>query len=107
MYIISNVFQSVSQSVGQSVSQSVSQSIIQSTPHINGSWTIVIVHASYQAIITITCNKHLYLKLRVVVSTAAFYARARGWFSGRGGFKETKMFLSHPLVLWGVSVTEK
>ena len=35
---------------------------------------------------------------RVVVSTAAFYARARGSFPGLGGFKETKMFLPHPLV---------
>ena len=35
---------------------------------------------------------------RVVVSTAAFHARARGSFPGHGGLKETKMFLPHPLV---------
>ena len=35
---------------------------------------------------------------RVVVSTAAFHARARGSFSGLGDLKETKMFLPHPLV---------
>ena len=34
----------------------------------------------------------------VVVSTAAFHARVRGSFLGLGGLKETKMFLSHPLV---------
>ena len=34
----------------------------------------------------------------VVVSTAAFHARARGSFPGLGGLKETKMFLPHPLV---------
>ena len=34
----------------------------------------------------------------VVVSTAAFHARARGLFPGYGGLKETKMFLPHPLV---------
>ena len=33
---------------------------------------------------------------RVVVSTAAFHARARGSVSGPGGLKETKMFLPHP-----------
>ena len=35
---------------------------------------------------------------RVVVNTAAFHARVRGSFPGLGGLKETKMFLSHPLV---------
>ena len=35
---------------------------------------------------------------RVVVSTAAFHARVRGSVPGLGGFKETKMFLSHPRV---------
>ena len=35
---------------------------------------------------------------RVVVSTAAFHARARGSFPGLGGLKETKMFLPHPRV---------
>ena len=34
----------------------------------------------------------------IVVSTVASYARARGSFPGRGGLKETKMFLPHPLV---------
>ena len=33
-----------------------------------------------------------------MVSTADFHARARGSFSCLGGFKETKMFLPHPLV---------
>ena len=35
---------------------------------------------------------------RVVVSTAAFHARVRGSVPGRGGLKETKMFLPHPRV---------
>ena len=35
---------------------------------------------------------------RVVVSTAAFHARARGSVRGPGGLKETKMFLPHPRV---------
>ena len=35
---------------------------------------------------------------RVVVSTAAFHARARGSVPGFGGLKETKMFLLHPCV---------
>ena len=35
---------------------------------------------------------------RVVVSTAALYARVRGSVPGLGGFKETKMFLPHPRV---------
>ena len=35
---------------------------------------------------------------RVVVSTAAFHARVRGSVPGRGGLKETKMFLLHPRV---------
>ena len=39
---------------------------------------------------------------RVVVSTAAFHARARGSVPGLGGLKETKL-----LVLWGASVTER
>ena len=34
----------------------------------------------------------------VVVSTAAFHARARGSVPRLGGFKETKMFLPHPRV---------
>ena len=34
----------------------------------------------------------------VVVSTAAFHARARGSVPGLGGLKETKMFLPHPRV---------
>ena len=33
-----------------------------------------------------------------MVSTAAFHARVRGLVPGLGGFKETKMFLSHPRV---------
>ena len=35
---------------------------------------------------------------RVVVSTAAFHARARGSVPGLGGLKETKMLLPHPRV---------
>ena len=35
---------------------------------------------------------------KVVVSTAAFHARAWGSVTGLGGFKETKMFLPHPRV---------
>ena len=35
---------------------------------------------------------------RVVVSTAAFHARARGSVPGLGGLKETKLFLPHPRV---------
>ena len=35
---------------------------------------------------------------RVVVSTAAFQARARGSVPGLGRLKETKMFLPHPRV---------
>ena len=35
---------------------------------------------------------------RVVVSTAAFYARVRGLVPGLGGFKETTMFFPYPLV---------
>ena len=35
---------------------------------------------------------------RVVVSTAAFHARARGLVPGLSGLKETKMFLPHPRV---------
>ena len=35
---------------------------------------------------------------RVVASTAAFHARARGSVPGLGGLKETKMFLPHPRV---------
>ena len=35
---------------------------------------------------------------RVVVSTAAFHAKARGSVPGIGGSKETKMFLPHPLL---------
>ena len=35
---------------------------------------------------------------RVVVSTAAFYARVRGSVPDLGGLKETKMFLPHPRV---------
>ena len=41
---------------------------------------------------------------RVVVSTAAFHARARGSVPGLDGLKETKMFLPHPRVK--VSVVE-
>ena len=54
-------------------------------------------------------NKHVknWAGPRVVVSTAAFHAGVRGSFAGLGGLKETKMFLPHPLVLWGVSVTER
>ena len=53
------------------------------------------------------CHLRTFLKLfvvatgggpRVVVSTAAFHARARGSFPGLGGLKETKMFLPQPLV---------
>ena len=33
-----------------------------------------------------------------MVSTAAFHARVRGSVPGRGGLKETKMFLPHPRV---------
>ena len=39
---------------------------------------------------------------RVVVSTAAFHARARGSVPGLGGLKETKMFLPHPRVKVGI-----
>ena len=35
---------------------------------------------------------------RVVVSTAAFYAKVRGSVPGLGGLKETKLFLPHPRV---------
>ena len=35
---------------------------------------------------------------RVVVSTAAFYARVRGSVPGLGGLKETQMLLPHPRV---------
>ena len=35
---------------------------------------------------------------RLVVSTAAFYARVLGSVPGLGGVKETKMFLPHPRV---------
>ena len=35
---------------------------------------------------------------RVVASTAAFHARARGSVPGLGGLKETKMFLYHQCV---------
>ena len=35
---------------------------------------------------------------RVVVSTAAFHARARGSVPGLGGLKEAKIFLPHPRV---------
>ena len=35
---------------------------------------------------------------RVVVSTAAFHARARGSVPGLGGLNETKLFLPHPRV---------
>ena len=35
---------------------------------------------------------------RLVVSTAAFYARVRGSVPSLGGLKETKLFLSHTLV---------
>ena len=35
---------------------------------------------------------------RVVVSTAAFHAGARGSVPGLGGLKETKMFLPYPRV---------
>ena len=47
---------------------------------------------------------------RVVVSTAASHARVRGSVPGRGGLKETKMFLPHPhvkLSIVGASVTER
>ena len=38
---------------------------------------------------------------RVVVSTAALHARARGSVPGLGDLKETKMFLPHPrVILW-------
>ena len=48
-----------------------------------------------------TVGVHYYEKgggPRVVVSTAAFHARARGSVPGLGGLKETKMFLPHPRV---------
>ena len=35
---------------------------------------------------------------RVVVSTAAFHARARGSFPALGGLKEANMSLPHPLI---------
>ena len=35
---------------------------------------------------------------RVVLSTAAFKARARDSVPGLGGLKETKMFIPHPRV---------
>ena len=37
-------------------------------------------------------------------NSRAIHARVRGSFPGLGGFKETEMFLPHPLVLWGASV---
>ena len=37
----------------------------------------------------------------------AFHARVRGSVPSLGGLKETKMFLPHPRVLWGASVTER
>ena len=40
----------------------------------------------------------LFHKPRVVVSTAAFHARARGSVPGLGDLKETKMFLPYPRV---------
>ena len=40
---------------------------------------------------------------RVVVSTAAFHARARGSVPGLGGLKETKMFLPHPRVKFSIA----
>ena len=46
----------------------------------------------------------------VVVSTAAFHARIRGSVPGRGGLKQAKMLIPHPVanfVLWGASVTER
>ena len=39
---------------------------------------------------------------RVVVSTAAFHARVLGSVPGRGGVKETKMFLPHPRVKFSI-----
>ena len=39
-----------------------------------------------------------------MVSTAAFHARVQGSVPGRGGLKETKMFLLHPRVK--VSIVE-
>ena len=39
---------------------------------------------------------------RVVVSTAAFYARVRGSVPSLGGLKETKMFLPHPCVKFSI-----
>ena len=55
------------------------------------------------AIIATINNPHLNMYLlsggpRVVVSTAAFHARARGSVPVLGGLKETKMFLPHPRV---------
>ena len=47
---------------------------------------------------------------RVVISTAAFHARARGSVPGLGGLKEIQMFLPHLLVklsIMGASVTER
>ena len=40
----------------------------------------------------------MYRGTRVVVSTAAFHDKVRGWVPGLGGLKETKMFLPHPRV---------
>ena len=37
-------------------------------------------------------------EFRIVVSTAAFHAGARGLFLGLGGFKKAKLFLPHPHV---------
>ena len=39
---------------------------------------------------------------RVVVSTAALHARVLGSVPGRGGVKETKMFLPHPRVKFSI-----
>ena len=39
---------------------------------------------------------------RIVVSTAAFYARVRGSVPALGGLKETKMFPPHPRVKLGI-----
>ena len=39
---------------------------------------------------------------RLLVSTAAFHARARGSFPGLGRLKAIKIFLPHPLVIFSI-----
>ena len=66
-------------------------------------YTLVPISGRASADTVCTCRSHRSLWVsealpRVVFSTAAFHARVRGSFPGLGGYKETKMFLPHPLV---------